>query len=48
MEYCSPFWAGAPASHLARLHAVETKAFTIIGISCDEAEGAQGLPETPF
>ena len=38
MEYCSPIWAGAPASHLSRLHAVETKAFRIIGISCDEAE----------
>ena len=29
---------GAPASHLSRLHAVETKAFRIIGISHDEAE----------
>ena len=38
MEYCSPLWAGAPASHLSPLHAVETKAFRIIGISCDEAE----------
>ena len=38
MEYCSPLWAGAPASHLSRLHAVETKAFRIIGISHDEAE----------
>ena len=38
MEYCSPLWAGAPASHLSRLHAVETKAFQIIGISRDEAE----------
>ena len=38
MEYCSPLWAGAPASHLSRLHAVETKAFWIIGISRDEAE----------
>ena len=38
MEYCSPLWAGAPASHLSRLHAVETEAFWIIGISCDEAE----------
>ena len=38
MEYCSPLWAGAPASHLSRLHAVETKAFRIIGISRDEAE----------
>ena len=38
MEYCSPLWGGAPASHLARLHAVETKAFRIIGVSGDEAE----------
>ena len=38
MEYCSPLWAGAPTSHLSRLHAVETKAFMIIGISRDEAE----------
>ena len=38
MEYCSPLLGGAPASHLARLHAVETKAFRIIGISRDEAE----------
>ena len=38
MEYCSPLWAGAPASHLSRLHAVETKAFRFIGISCGEAE----------
>ena len=38
MEYCSPLWAGAPASHLSRLHAVETKAFQIIGFSHDEAE----------
>uniref|UniRef100_A0A8C4N128 Uncharacterized protein n=1 Tax=Eptatretus burgeri TaxID=7764 RepID=A0A8C4N128_EPTBU len=38
MEYCSPLRAGAPASHLSRLHAVETKAFRIIGISRDEAE----------
>ena len=30
MEYCSPLWVGAPASHLSRLHAVETKAFRII------------------
>ena len=29
-EYCSPLWAGAPASHLARLHAVKTKAFRIM------------------
>ena len=38
MEYCSPLWAGAPASHLSRLHAVEIKAFRIIGISRNEAE----------
>ena len=38
MEYCSPLWAGAPALHLSRLCAVETKAFRIIGISHDEAE----------
>ena len=30
MEYCSPLWAGAPAFHLSRLHAMETKAFRII------------------
>uniref|UniRef100_A0A8C4R0H3 V-rel avian reticuloendotheliosis viral oncogene homolog n=1 Tax=Eptatretus burgeri TaxID=7764 RepID=A0A8C4R0H3_EPTBU len=38
MEYCSPLCAGAPAYHLSRLHAVETKAFRIIGTSCGEAE----------
>ena len=38
MEYCSPLWAGAPASHLSRLQAMETKAFRIIGISRNEAE----------
>ena len=38
MEYCSPFWAGAPASHLTQPDAVETKAFKFIGISIDEAE----------
>ena len=38
MEYCSPLWADAPASHLSRLPAVETKAFRIIGISRNEAE----------
>ena len=38
MEYCSPLWAGPPASHLSPLHVVETKAFRIIGTSCDEAE----------
>ena len=38
MEYCSPLWAGVPTFHLSWLHAVETKAFRIIGISRDEAE----------
>ena len=38
MEYYSPLWAGAPASHLSRLHTVESKAFRIIGISRGEAE----------
>ena len=38
MEDCSPLWAGAIASHLSWLHAVETKAFRIIGISRGEAE----------
>ena len=38
MEYCSPLWAGSPASHLAQLDAVETKAFKIIGISRNETE----------
>ena len=38
MEYCTSLWAGVPASHLSRLHAVETKAFWIIGISRNEAE----------
>uniref|UniRef100_A0A8C4R2B4 Reverse transcriptase domain-containing protein n=1 Tax=Eptatretus burgeri TaxID=7764 RepID=A0A8C4R2B4_EPTBU len=33
---CSPLWVGAPASHLSQLHAVETKAFRIIGISHEE------------
>ena len=46
MEYCSPLWAGAPASHLSWLHAMETKAFRIIGISCDEAESL-GLTLSP-
>ena len=38
MKYCSPLWAGTPASHLTLLDAVETKAFRIIGSSRDEAE----------
>ena len=38
MEYCSPIWTGAPASQLSRLHAVETKAFRIVGNSRGEAE----------
>ena len=29
MEYCSPLWAGAPASHLSRLHTVETCSVSI-------------------
>ena len=29
-EYCSPLFGGAPASHLAQLHAVEAKVFRII------------------
>ena len=40
MEDCSPLWAGATAFHLSRLHAVEPKAFRIIGISHDEAESS--------
>ena len=38
MEYCSPLLAGGSASHLAQLDSVETKAFKIFSISCDEAE----------
>ena len=38
MEHCSPLWAGAPASHLALLDAVENKVLKIIGISHDEPE----------
>ena len=38
MEYCSPLWAGALASHLSWHHAVETKAFRIIDNSHDQAE----------
>ena len=38
MDYCSHLWAGALASHVARLDILETKAFKIIGISCDETE----------
>ena len=38
MEYYSSLWAGAPTSHLSQLHAVENKAFRIIGMSRDEAE----------
>uniref|UniRef100_A0A8C4PX44 RNA-directed DNA polymerase from mobile element jockey n=1 Tax=Eptatretus burgeri TaxID=7764 RepID=A0A8C4PX44_EPTBU len=38
MEYCSPFWAGAPTSHLSRLQSVETEVFRIVCISRDEAE----------
>ena len=43
MAFCSPLWAGAPASHLSRLHAVETKAFRIISIYRDEAESLASL-----
>ena len=46
MEYCPPFLADAPASHLSQLHAVETKAFRISGISRDEAESL-GLSLSP-
>ena len=46
MVYCSPLWAGAPASHLSWLHAVETKEFQIIGIFRDEAE-TLGLSLSP-
>ena len=38
MEHCSPLWAGAPASHLALLDAMENKVLKIIGISHDEPE----------
>ena len=38
MDSCSLLWAGSPASHLAQLDAVETKAFKIIGVCHDEAE----------
>ena len=41
MAYWSPLWAGAPSSHLSRLHAVETKAFRLIGISRDKAESSE-------
>ena len=33
MQYCFSLWGGAPAPHLARLHAVEAKAFRIRSIS---------------
>ena len=38
MEYCFPLWADSPASHIAQLDAVETKAFKLIGISRNETE----------
>ena len=38
MYYHSPLWAGSPASQLAQLDAVETKAFKINGISHAEAK----------
>ena len=37
-HFLSTLLARALASHLSRFHAVETKVFGIIGISCDEAE----------
>ena len=41
-----PLWAGAPASHLSRLHAVEIKVVRVIGISRNEAE-SWGLSLSP-
>ena len=41
MDYCSVLLAGTPTLHLA-IHAVESMALRIIGISCDEA-GCLGL-----
>ena len=38
MEYFSHLWAGSPASHLAQLHTMETKAFKITGTPHNEAE----------
>ena len=38
MEYYSPLWAGSPASHIAQLDTMKTKAFKIIGISHNESE----------
>ena len=38
LEYGSPLWAGAPASHLALLIAMEAKALKIIGATPVEAE----------
>ena len=38
MEYCSPLLAGAPASRLALLDAVENKVLKIIGMSHGEVE----------
>ena len=37
-SYCCPLGADIPASHLAQLDTMETKAFKIIGISHDEAD----------
>ena len=42
MEYYCSLWADSPASHLAQLDTMETKAFKISEISRDEAE-AMGL-----
>ena len=36
VEYCSPWWAGAPLSHLFLLDSVESQALNIFGISNDE------------
>ena len=38
MEYCSPLWADAPASHIALLDAVESNALKIIGTSRDNVK----------
>ena len=38
MEYCSLFWAHAPASHLSQSDAMGTQTFKIIEIFHDEAE----------
>ena len=39
MEYCSPLWAGTPVSEYpAQIDTVESKAFKMIVISCNEAD----------